>query len=382
MKRPLDGIRVLDLTQGHGAAAGTMQLADFGAEVIKIEKPGVGDISRAWSPRYNGESLYFAMLNRGKKSVEADLATEEGRALVRELSRLCDVVVENTNSDFLKENGLDYETLSQDHPGLIYVRVTGFGENERYKGRVYHEVNFQAASGFTDVTGFGDQPPQKIGFPVASYFTANNVSMGVVMALISRKKTGRGQKISLSMATALFDGLEDKLAHYSISHITPVRVGNAHPMIAPYDTFETADGYLALGVSTDQQWVNFCTAIGREDLLAVEEYASNESRGLAYWTGLREELESHTRTLTTDELIKLLDGVVPMSRVTPLEEMVDHPQIQAREMVIEVESGSMGSVRMPGIPVKLYGTPGFVASGAPVLGQHTEEIKALLKHGI
>lgn len=371
---PLTGVRILDFSQGHGASAGSMQLADFGAEVIKVENVEKGDFARTWEPIKNGESTYFTMLNKGKKSIGINLKSEEGVEVIKELVKDVDVIITNFRPMSMEKYGLGYDTLSTINDEIIYVEVTGFGSNSPYSQFPAYELTVQAASGILDVTGFEDGPPMKIGVPVASYFTANYVSISINMALIARERLGTGQKIEISMTDAMFSGLEDKLAHYTVADAMPKRVGNAHPMIAPYDTFETKDGFVAFGVSTDSQWEKFCLAIGKEEWLGLEKYRSNESRGNNYFGDLRDLIEGYTVTKTCEAILEILNGVVPAGKVNAIDDIVKHPQIKAREMLIESKNENGESIIVPGVPIKFHGKSDRQLKQSPSLGQHTYEV--------
>jgi CoA:oxalate CoA-transferase len=371
---PLTGIRILDFSQGHGAAAASMQLLDFGAEVIKVENSKSGDYSRNWEPMVNGQSTYFSMLNKGKKSIAVNLKHKEGIDLIKQLVKDVDIVLANFKSKTMEKYGLGYETLSELNKEIIYVEVTGFGNDSKFSKYPAYEINVQAASGILDVTGFEDGPPMKIGVNVASYFTANYVSIAVNMALITREKLNEGQKIEISMTDAMFSGLEDKLAHYSVANAMPKRVGNAHPMIAPYDSFKTKDGFVAFGVSTDSQWESFCRAIGKEEWFMVEKYKSNESRGNHYFGDLRVLIEEYTLSKTCEEILEVLSGVVPAGKVNTVDEITKHPQIEAREMLIQCETECGDIITIPGMPIKFHGKDNVTLKKAPSLGQHTYEV--------
>lgn len=371
---PLTGVRILDFSQGHGASAASMQLLDFGAEVIKVENIDSGDYARNWEPIKNGESTYFAMLNKGKKSIAVNLKHDDGVNIIKHLIKEVDIVLSNFRPQTMEKYGLGYEALSELNDEIIYVEVSGFGNDSKFSKYPAYELIVQAASGILDVTGFQDGPPMKIGVNVANYFTANYVSIAINMALIAREKLKKGQKIEISMTDAMFSGLEDKLAHFSVANAMPIRVGNAHPMIAPYDTFITKDGYIAFGVSTDAQWKNFCIAIGKEKWLEIEKYSNNESRGNHYFGDLRPLLEEYTMTKTCDEIIEILNGVVPMGKVNTVEDIVKHPQIEAREMLTECKTKNGESIIIPGIPIKFHGKDNTMIKNSPSLGQHTYEV--------
>ncbi|PIC63472.1 carnitine dehydratase [Sporosarcina sp. P13] len=373
--KPLQGIKVVDFTQSHGGSATTMYLADFGAEVIKIERREYGDPARSWPPFKESSSAYFSLLNRGKKSITLDLRKEEGVEVIRKLVMESDIIVENFKAGTMESYGLGYEDIKKINPKIIYAQLTGFGSTGPLKDYPAYDIVVQAMSGIMDVTGFSDGPPTKMGPPVGDYFSAVYLTAGINMALFNRERTGIGQKVELGMVDALVSALEDKIAHYSVANVMPSRVGNAHPMIAPYDTLETKDGYVSLGISTDNQWENFCMALDISELAVDKRYNSNEKRGANYFTSLRVIIESITKTLTTSEILQKLDHYqIPAGKVNTVVEALELPQTKARDMLVEITDKSLGKVKVPGIHVKLHGTPGSIDKGAPLLGYHTEEV--------
>lgn len=379
--KPLEGVKVIDFTQAHGGSATTMYLADFGADVVKIERPKYGDSARFWPPFKENDSAYFALLNRGKKSITIDIMKPEGADIVKELIKDADVVVENFKLGTMEKAGLGYDELKEINPSLIYAQMTGFGCTGPQKDYPAYDIVIQAMSGMMDVTGFQDGPPTKIGPAVGDYFTATYLASGIYMALFVREQTGKGQKVDIGMVDALVSALEDKLAHYSVANEMPVRVGNAHPMIAPYDTFMTKDGYVALGVSTDDQWEKFCQAMSMTELLEDERYNSNEKRGANYFTSLRDTIENTTKNISTDEILSIAkNGGIPAGKVSTVVEAIKLPQIAAREMLVEVDDPALGKITMPGIHVKLHDTPGAIEKGSPLLGQDTESILKSIGH--
>lgn len=373
--RPLHGVKILDFTTNHGGVASTLQLADFGAEVIKVERPGSGDAARFWPPLKGDISAYFSFLNRGKKSITVDIRTEEGKEIIKRLVKKVDVVCENFKVGTMEKSGLGYEVLKEINPSIIYASISGFGQTGPLKNYPAYDIAIQAMSGFMDVTGFQDGPPTKTGPAVGDWFSGTYLSIGICMALYHREITGEGQKIDVSMVDSLISALEDKPIHYSLANVQPVRVGNAHPMIAPYDVFQTRDGYFAIGVSTDDQWEKFCQSMEMTEFIDDPRFNTNEERGKNYFSDLRDIIEAKTKTMTKDELdARMAEAKIPVGPVCTIVEAVHNPQLEAREMLVKVHDAALGDITMPGTPIKMYGTSAIISEGGPILGANTDEV--------
>ena len=284
--KPLEGIKVVDFTQAHAGSLCTMLLSDFGAEVIKIERPGVGDLARYWAPFKDGNSAYYTFLNRGKKSIGLNTASEEGRKIALDLIKDADVVCENFKYGSMERMGLDYETVKKVNPSVIYASLNGFGQTGPLKETIGLDLQLQAMSGIMDRTGFPDGPPTKAGPAVGDHLSGTYMAAAVNLSLINRKKTGEGQRIDIAILDCLFSILEAAPITYALTGKVPQRVGNSYPSISPYDTIKAQDGYVSLGISTDNQWIRFCDALGMDDLKADEKYKTNESRDDNYESGL------------------------------------------------------------------------------------------------
>lgn len=373
--KPLEGIKVLDFSQIHGATFSTMLLADFGAEVVKVEKPGEGDKLRAFGPKIDGYSAYHAYLNRGKKSIVVDLKTEEGKNIIKELVKEFDVVVENFRYGKMDELGLGYDVLSAINPKLVYASLTGYGRSGEKKERACFDNTAQAFSSMLDMTGYGGGAPITMA-QLANQYGGIHLALGIVLAMIHVKKGGEGQMIDVSASDSLFSALEDGMVDIEFNGHHHIRNGNMSQAIAPYDTYATKDGFVSIGVSTDDQWEKFCKALGLEDLLGDPRYATNSLRGQHYLEGgLRAKIEAFTETKTKFEIEEILsEQKIPCGSVCTTKEAIDSEQMKHRQMVITVDDPVVGKVTMPGVVAKLGTTPGAVSKPAPQLGEDTEEV--------
>jgi len=373
--KPLEGIKVLDFSQIHGATFSTMLLADFGAEVVKVEKPGEGDKLRAFGPKVDGYSTYHAYLNRGKKSIVVDLKTEEGKNIIKELVKEFDVVVENFRYGKMDELGLGYDVLSSINPKLVYASLTGYGRSGEKKERACFDNTAQAFSSMLDMTGYGGGAPITMA-QLANQYGGIHLALGIVLAMIHVKKGGEGQMIDVSASDSLFSALEDGMVDIEFNGHHHIRNGNMSQAIAPYDTYATKDGFVSIGVSTDDQWEKFCKALGLEELLGDPRYATNSLRGQHYLEGgLRAKIEAFTETKTKFEIEEILsEQKIPCGSVCTTKEAIDSEQMKHRQMVITVDDPVVGKVTMPGVVAKLGTTPGCVSKPAPQLGEDTEEV--------
>jgi crotonobetainyl-CoA:carnitine CoA-transferase CaiB-like acyl-CoA transferase len=383
---PLDGITVLDLTRVLSGPYCTMLLADMGARVIKIEQPGKGDDTRAWGPPFlypggqtsavggadaQGESAYFLTINRNKESVTLDFKHAEGRTILERLAAKADVVVENFRPGTLDKVGLDYASLSAKYPRLVYCSVSGFGQTGPRRKEPGYDAVIQGEAGLMSITGPKEGPSYRLGVAIADIVSGMFAAYGVSMALHAREKTGRGQLVDLAMLDAVTALLTYQAGNYFASGKVPVRLGNRHPSIVPYETFATSDGDFMLAVGTDDQWKKFCAVAELGDL---PQFATNRQRVTGY-DELRPILADRMRTRTRMEWIaRLQDAGVPCGSVRNLQELFDDPQVAAREMITRVEHDTIGTLKQLGVPIKLSETPGAVRLPPPRLGQHTDAI--------
>ncbi|WP_417824819.1 CaiB/BaiF CoA transferase family protein [Thalassospira lucentensis] len=386
MTGALSGIRVLDLSRVLAGPWASQTLADLGAEVIKIERPGAGDDTRGWGPPFakdeagndTTESAYYLTANRGKKSLTVDITKPEGQEIVRNLAAQSDVVLENFKVGGLAKYGLDYTSLAKINPKLVYCSITGFGQDGPYKDRPGYDFMIQGMGGLMSITGAPDEAPggqpMKVGVAVADIFTGLYATIGILSALRHRDATGEGQHIDLALLDVQTAVLANQAMNYLTTGVAPGRLGNAHPNIVPYEAFPSADGYLILAVGNDSQFKSFCEVAGLNDLPADTRYATNRSR-----VANRETLVPMIRramvTKTTDEWIAVLEKAnVPCGPINTLDRVFDNPQVQHRGMIRYLDHPVAGKVPTVANPIKFSKTPISGETAAPMLGQHSDEI--------
>ncbi|WP_412778126.1 CaiB/BaiF CoA transferase family protein [Thalassospira lucentensis] len=386
MTGALSGIRVLDLSRVLAGPWASQTLADLGAEVIKIERPGAGDDTRGWGPPFakdeagndTTEAAYYLTANRGKKSLTVDITKPEGQEIVRNLAAQSDVVLENFKVGGLAKYGLDYTSLAKINPKLVYCSITGFGQDGPYKDRPGYDFMIQGMGGLMSITGAPDEAPggqpMKVGVAVADIFTGLYATIGILSALRHRDATGEGQHIDLALLDVQTAVLANQAMNYLTTGVAPGRLGNAHPNIVPYEAFPSADGYLILAVGNDSQFKSFCEVAGLNDLPADTRYATNRSR-----VANRETLVPMIRramvTKTTDEWIGVLEKAnVPCGPINTLDRVFDNPQVQHRGMIRYLDHPVAGKVPTVANPIKFSKTPISGETAAPMLGQHSDEI--------
>lgn len=391
----LDGIRVLDLSRVLAGPWCTQTLADLGADVIKIERPGSGDDTRTWGPPFlkdaqgqdTAEAAYYLGANRNKRSVTCDIAQSEGQALIRELVKHCDVFVENFKVGDMARYGLDYASLSALNPKLVYCSVTGFGQTGPYRERAGYDYAVQGMGGLMSVTGERDDlggGPQKVGVAVADLFTGLYATVGILAALRHVEKTGKGQHVDMALLDTQVAMLANLGANYLVSGQkegkAPGRAGNAHQNIVPYQVFEvapTADGqkdYLILAVGNDGQYAKFCTVAGRPDLATDERFIKNADR-VRHRATLVPVLEEIFKMRSKTDWLKALEAAkVPCGAINNLAEVFADPHVRARDMVTTWDHPTGGSMELVSSPIKLSSTPVRRDLPPPLLGQHTDDV--------
>ncbi len=372
---PLSGITVLDFSRVLSGPYCTMLLADMGARVIKVEHPGRGDDTRAWGPPFvNGESSYFLSINRNKESLTLDLKSSSAGAIIDALLERADVVVENFRPGTMERLGLSYERLRETHPRLIYCSISGFGQTGPRSVEPGYDAVMQGEAGLMSITGAADGPPFRLGVAIADIVSGMFAAQGVAFALLARVRTGRGQRVDIGMLDATAALLTYQAGIYFATGATPGRMGNRHPTIVPYETFEASDGDFVVAVGNDEQWRRFCRVIDADALAADERFATNRSRVINY-TELRPLIAAQLRRRSRKDWVDALksDGV-PCGSVRAVSEALEDRQLDARSMIETVEHVSAGAIRVLGVPIKLSDTPGAVRSAPPALGQHTEQI--------
>ncbi len=372
---PLSGFTVVDLTRVLSGPYCTMQLADMGARVIKIEQPGKGDDTRAWGPPFvEGESAYFLSVNRNKESLTLDLKHPAARRILDRLLDEADVLVENFRPGTMARLGLDYGSVSARRPRLVYCSISGFGQTGPRSAEAGYDAVMQAEGGLMSITGSGDGPPFRLGVAISDIVTGMFAAQGIALALLARERTGTGQLVDIGMLDATAALLTYQAGIYFATGASPPRMGNRHPTIVPYETLPASDGEFVVAVGNDNLWRRFCEVIGAQGLVADERFATNRAR-VAHYRDLRPHLVEHLHARTRGEWVAALKAAgVPCGSVRDVGEVLEDPQLQARDMIREVEHAIAGAVRVTGVPVKLSATPGSVRSAPPALGQHSDAI--------
>ena len=376
---PLKDLVVLDLSRILSGPFATMTLADLGADVIKIEQPGAGDDTRQWGPPFQGEeAAYFLSVNRNKRSLAVDLKSPEGLEVVRELARRADIVVENFRPGTAARLGLGYEELSKDNPGLVYASISGYGQTGPDALRPGYDAIAQARSGIMSVTGETDGPPVRVGVSSADLVAGMWATIGVLAALHEKQLTGQGQWVDISLLDGSVSWLTYVSSGYFASGDVPRRYGSAHPTIAPYQAFPSADGFVMVAVGNDGLWRRFADALGDAALAGDLRYASNPSR-VAHREELIPAIEAIMRTRTTEDWVRTLDEAgVPVGPIQTVDQALADPQVLARGMVAELDHPTAGPMKVVGCPVRLTRTPASVRTAPPVLGQDTDQVLASL----
>ena len=381
----LSHIRVLDLSRVLAGPWCTQILADLGADVIKIERPGSGDDTRQWGPPFvsvdgggNEESLYFLATNRGKRSMTLDLSDSRGQKVVHELAAHCDVVVENFKVGALARYGLDYETLKGINPSLVYCSITGFGQTGPYADRAGYDFMIQAMGGLMSVTGEAEDVagtnPQKVGVAIADLVTGLYSANAIQTALIHRERTGQGQYIDMALLDCQVAILANQAMTYLAAGQTPVRMGNAHPNIVPYQVFETQDGHIILAIGNDGQFRRFCELADQPHLAQDPRFVANRGR-VKHRAQLIEALALLMKSKNTDDWLNLLEPEgIPCGRINSIDETLNDPQVIHRQMRAQALHSSLGEINLLGSPLKLSETPGEVRRAPPVLGEDTDQV--------
>jgi crotonobetainyl-CoA:carnitine CoA-transferase CaiB-like acyl-CoA transferase len=375
MSKPLENITVLDLSRVLAGPFTTMMLGDMGAQVIKIEEPAAGDDTRRWGPPFvEGESAYYLSINRNKKSLAVNLKRQEGVAVVRRLAATADVLVENFRPGVLARLGLGYEDVRKVNPRLVYCSVSGFGQYGPESHRPGYDLVIQGEGGVMSLTGMPDGPPTKVGISFADLVAGLYAVQGILLALRVAEQTGIGQHVDVSLLDCQIALLTFQAQSYFLTGINPTRMGNDHPMITPYETFPTADGFLNIAVGNESQWQRFCVVIGRNDLANDQRFSSVPLRVQNRWQ-LKPLLTTTMRQRSTREwLDRLAKAEIVCGPVKTVEEVLSGAQVAAREMVAQFDHPKLGPTKVCGIPIKLSRTPGEVRSAPPLLGQHSEEV--------
>ncbi len=383
---PLAGIRVLDMSRILAGPWIGQLLADLGAEVIKIERPGKGDDTRAWGPPFvkdrdgndTSDAAYFMCTNRGKQSLTLDIAKPEGQQIIRELAQKSDVLLENYKVGDLKRYGLDYDTLSALNPRLIYCSVTGFGQTGPYRDRAGYDFMIQGMAGVMSITGERDDlpggGPQKVGVAIADLMTGMYSTVGIVSALHERHASGKGQHIDMALLDCTVGWLANQNANYLIGGEVPKRMGNAHPNVMPYQTFKTKDGDIIIATGNDGQFQRLCAAAGIPEVGADARYANNALR-IKNRDTCTASIAVELKKKTTVEWVALLETVgVPCGPINRLDDVYADPQVQARGMKIDVPHPKAGTVPLVANPIKFSRTPLAYDRPPPLVGEHVDTV--------
>ena len=372
--QPLNGVRVLDLSRVLAGPYCTMVLGDLGAEVIKVEPPE-GDETRGWGPPFAGrESAYYLCVNRNKRDMVINLKTDEGKTILRELAIQSDVLVENFRPGTLNKFGLDFETLHALNPKLIYCSITGFGQTGSMKDKPGYDFMIQASGGLMSITGEPDGEPMKTGVAVVDLFAGQNAIIAILAALQARTLTGEGQHLDIALFDSQLGWLANVASNYLISGKLPKRHGNAHANIVPYQSFQASDGWFAIAVGNDRQFVRLCELLGKPELAANEKFATNSTR-----VQNREEiialLASIFKMASVAEWLEKLDKAeIPCGPINNFEQVFSMPQVKEREMLVQMEHPTIGALPLVGSPLKMSATPVDYRFPPPLMGEHTEDI--------
>jgi formyl-CoA transferase/CoA:oxalate CoA-transferase len=377
MRQALEGVTVLDLSHALAGPFCSMMLGDHGANVIKLEPPGAGDIARAWGSRSpSGDAGYFVSLHRNKRSIVVDLKNPQGKETFLRLVERADVVLENYRVGALNKLGLGYETARGRNPGIVYCSISGFGQDGPYRDRAALDLILQAESGMISVTGSADGATARAGVSIADMTAGMNAAFAVLAALRVKEQTGRGQQIDISMMEGQLALLGTMIGDYLIDGHVPRPMGTAYRSLLPYQTFKTQTRELALAVGSEKLWKAFCPAIGCPELTDDPRYRTNQDRR-ANRDSLLARLQEVLLTKTYEQWEPiLLERGVPVGAINDLGQVVEHPQVKARGSLVEVEHKRLGKVRIAGPAARLSETPAAVRSPSPLMGEHTEEVLA------
>ncbi|MFW7342070.1 CaiB/BaiF CoA-transferase family protein [Pollutimonas sp. H1-120] len=385
-EKALSNLRVLDMSRILAGPWCTQNLADMGAEVIKVERPGVGDDTRAWGPPWlpmadgtpAADSSYYSSANRGKKSVTIDFTTKQGQALIKELARTSDVFIENFKVGNLKKYGLDYESIKQVKPDIIYCSITGFGQDGPYADRPGYDFVFQGMGGMMSITGERDDleggGPQKVGIALADLITGMYSTIAILSAVNHRHKSGEGQHIDMALLDCIVALGSNQVTSYFASGKVPGRMGNAHMSLVPYGVYPTRDGHVIIAVGNDEQWRRYCKVMGREDLLANEDYSKVTGRIVNRDT-LDVELKRTMKTRDTQEWLEILEkNGVPCGPINDYGQVFEDAQVKHRGLRVDLQRKDGTRIGTAASPLRLGITPPHYELAPPSVGEHTQEV--------
>ena len=383
MPKPLAGLRVLELARILAGPWAGQTLADLGADVIKVERKGAGDDTRGWGPPFvegaDGKHIgaaYFHATNRGKRSIEMDFESEDGRRIVRKLAARSDILIENFKVGGLAKFGLDYKSLAPENPRLIYCSVTGFGQDGPYAKRAGYDLMAQGIGGIMDLTGMPDGPPTRVGVAISDIFTGCYSVIGILAAVAQREKTGKGCYVDTALVDTTVGVLANQALNFLVSNEIPKRIGNSHPNIVPYQEFPAADGHIIIATGNDNQFVKLCQVLGAPELGSDPAYKNNIGR-LTHRGELVAKLAALTARMPRDELLSKLEAVqVPAGPINNLEQVFNDAQVVYRGMKLDLPSTAAKSGTIPGVrtPIVMDGWKAASERPSPRLGEHTAEI--------
>jgi formyl-CoA transferase len=372
--QPLNGIRVLDLSRVLAGPYCTMVLGDLGADVIKVESPE-GDETRGWGPPFvEGESAYYLCVNRNKRSIVVDFKTDEGRRIIHELIKRSDVLVENFRPGTLARFTLDFQSVVKANPKLIYCSITGFGQTGPLRDKPGYDFMIQAVGGLMSITGEPQGEPMKVGVAVADLFAGQNAVIAILAALQARDQTGKGQHLDISLFDSQVAMLANVASNYLISGNLPGRYGNAHANIVPYQSFQASDAWFVIAVGNDKQFERLCEVIGKKELVSDARFTLNAER-VKHRDELIFILKPIFLTRTANEWLSMLESAgIPCGPINTLDKVFSMPQVEEREMLIHMQHGEIGDLRLVGSPLKFSDTPVDYRRPPPRLEEHTDEV--------
>lgn len=375
MNGPLTGFTILDLTRVLSGPYCTMVLSDLGARVIKVEHPGRGDDTRHWGPPFIGEeSAYFLSINRNKESLTLDFKPASGREVLEKLIARADVLVENFRPGTMARAGFGFDAVHARFPRLVYASISGYGQTGPRTDEAGYDAVMQAEGGLMSVTGDADRPGYRLGVAITDMVAGLYAAQGITAALLSRERTGRGQQIDIGMLDTTAALLTYQAANWFATGQTPVRKGNRHATIAPYETFSTVDGEIVIAVGNDEIWKRFCRVIGVPEMASDPRFTTNKDRMLNY-DEMRAPIDRAFRTATNAEWVARLNAAnVPNGEVRDIGQMLVDPHLLARDMIATMMHPTIGATKVIGAPIKLSETPATLRTPPPVLGQHTDAV--------
>jgi len=372
---PLTGLKVVDLTRILAGPYCTQALADAGADVVKVEEPGKGDDTRGWGPPFvEGESTYFLAVNRGKRGITLNLKEPRAKELLWRLLDRADVLVENYRPGTLDRLGFSFAAVRARRPAIVYASISGYGPDGPWGGRPGYDAVVQGEGGLMSITGAADGAPFKVGASLVDVLAGMTAFQGILLALVRRQQTGEGGRVESTLLESLLPTLTYQASTWLLAGQVPVRLGNRHPSLAPYETFETSDGHVIVGVGSEALWRSFCDVIGRRDLAADARFDSN-ARRVSNYEALRAVLAPILRSRTLGEWMTALgEAGIPCGRVRTVAEALENPQVEARGLLLDVDHPRAGRGRYVGSPIGLDGAGRGSRRPPPLLGQHTDEV--------